>query len=74
MVSRPAGKLVLSESGTIERTRCSRESRFTRNRGPLQLVLDEADAFAPQRPQKGQERMLDAVEDLVRRGRRVASV
>jgi len=45
------------------------ERLYHRNRQPLQLVLDEADAFAPQRPQKGQERMLGAVEDLVRRGR-----
>lgn len=45
------------------------ERLYHRNREPLQLVLDEADAFAPQRPQKGQERMLGAVEDLVRRGR-----
>jgi plasmid stabilization system protein ParE len=33
------------------------------------LVVDEADAFAPQRPQKGEERLLGAMEDLVRRGR-----
>lgn len=45
------------------------ERLYHRNRAPLQLVLDEADAFAPQRPQKGQERMLGAIEDLVRRGR-----
>lgn len=45
------------------------EQLYHRNRNPLHLVLDEADAFAPQRPQKGQERMLGAVEDLVRRGR-----
>lgn len=45
------------------------ERLYHRNRSPLQLVLDEADAFAPQRPMKGQERMLGAVEDLVRRGR-----
>lgn len=45
------------------------ERLYHRNRQPLHLVLDEADAFAPQRPQKGQERMLGAVEDLVRRGR-----
>jgi len=45
------------------------ERLYHRNRRPLQLVLDEADAFAPQRPQKGQERMLGAIEDLVRRGR-----
>src|SRR6266508_759394 len=45
------------------------EQLYHRNRQPLQLVLDEADAFAPQRPQRGQERMLGAIEDLVRRGR-----
>jgi uncharacterized membrane protein len=45
------------------------ETLYHRNRAPLHLVLDEADAFAPQRPQKGEERMLGAIEDLVRRGR-----
>jgi len=45
------------------------ERLYHRNREPVHLVLDEADAFAPQRPMKGQERMLGAVEDLVRRGR-----
>jgi uncharacterized protein len=45
------------------------ERLYHRNRQPLHLVLDEADAFAPQRPQKGQERMLGAMEDLDRRGR-----
>jgi uncharacterized protein len=45
------------------------ERLYHRNRRPLHLLLDEADAFAPQRPMKGQERMLGAVEDLVRRGR-----
>jgi hypothetical protein len=45
------------------------ETLYHRNRTALHLVLDEADAFAPQRPQKGQERMLGAMEDLVRRGR-----
>lgn len=45
------------------------ERLYHKNRDPLHLVLDEADAFAPQRPQKGQERMLGAVEDIVRRGR-----
>lgn len=45
------------------------ERLYHRNREALHLVLDEADAFAPQKPQKGQERMLGAVEDLVRRGR-----
>jgi DNA segregation ATPase FtsK/SpoIIIE-like protein len=45
------------------------ERLYHRNRQPLQVVLDEADAFAPQRPQHGQERMLGSIEDLVRRGR-----
>lgn len=37
-------------------------------RTPMMLILDEADAIAPQKPQKGEERMLGAAEDLVRRG------
>jgi hypothetical protein len=37
-------------------------------RTPVMLVIDEADAIAPQRPQKGEERMLGAAEDIVRRG------
>lgn len=45
------------------------ERLYHKNRTPLHMVLDEADAFAPQRPMKGQERLLGAVEDLVRRGR-----
>jgi DNA helicase HerA-like ATPase len=45
------------------------ERLYHKNREPLHLVLDEADAFAPQHPMKGQERLLGAVEDLVRRGR-----
>ncbi len=45
------------------------ERLYQRNRDPLHLLLDEADAFAPQRPIKGQERMLGAIEDIVRRGR-----
>jgi uncharacterized protein len=45
------------------------ERLYYKNREPLHLVLDEADAFAPQRPMKGQERLLGAIEDLVRRGR-----
>jgi DNA helicase HerA-like ATPase len=31
------------------------EQLYRRNRQPLHLMLDEADAFAPQRPQKGAE-------------------
>lgn len=37
-------------------------------RTPLMLVIDEADAIAPQRPMRGEERMLGAAEDIVRRG------
>lgn len=38
-------------------------------RRPLHLIVDEADSFAPQRPQPGQQRMLGAFEAIVRRGR-----
>lgn len=37
-------------------------------RTAVMLVIDEADAIAPQKPQKGEERMLGAAEDIVRRG------
>lgn len=37
-------------------------------RTPAMLIIDEADAIAPQKPQKGEERMLGAAEDIVRRG------
>ncbi len=37
-------------------------------RTPMMLMIDEADAVAPQKPQKGEERMLGAAEDIVRRG------
>jgi hypothetical protein len=39
-----------------------------RYRTPMMLVVDEADAIAPQKPQRGEERMLGAAEDIVRRG------
>jgi len=45
------------------------ERLYHRNRSPLHLILDEADSWAPQRPMKGTERLLGAVEDLIRRGR-----
>jgi hypothetical protein len=38
-------------------------------RTPLHLMLDEADSFAPQRPMPGEQRMLGALEAIVRRGR-----
>jgi hypothetical protein len=45
--------------------RLKAQERF---RTPMMLVIDEADAIAPQKPQKGEERMLGAAEDIVRRG------
>lgn len=46
------------------------ERLYHRNRRPLHLVVDEADAYAPQRTPKGDgARLLGAMEDLVRRGR-----
>lgn len=36
---------------------------------PLHIFMDEADCFAPQRPMPGEQRMLGAVEAVVRRGR-----
>jgi hypothetical protein len=38
-------------------------------KAPLQVFVDEADSFAPQRPMPGQQRMLGAYEAIVRRGR-----
>lgn len=38
------------------------------NRTPVMVLLDEADAIAPQKPQPNEARMLGAAEDLVRRG------
>ena len=45
------------------------ERLYHKNRKPLHLFLDEADSFAPQRAMHGEERMLGAMEDIVRRGR-----
>lgn len=38
------------------------------NRTPMMLIIDEADAIAPQKPNAGEERMLGAADDIVRRG------
>ena len=38
-------------------------------RAPLHLMIDEADAFCPQRLYRGAERMFGAIDSLVRRGR-----
>lgn len=38
-------------------------------RSPLMVIFEEAQVFAPQRAGRGEERMLGAVEDIVRLGR-----
>jgi len=45
------------------------ETLYRLNRKPLHFMVDEADEFAPQRPLSGNERLLGAFEDIVRRGR-----
>ncbi len=45
------------------------ETLFARNREALHLVIDEADAFAPQNPVPGAERLKGAVDKIARRGR-----
>ncbi len=45
------------------------ESLFRVNKRPLYLVIDEADEFAPQSGPPGTERMLGAIDRIVRRGR-----
>lgn len=45
------------------------ERLYHKNRDPLHFMMDEADAFAPQRPMPGEQRLLGAIEDIVRRGR-----
>lgn len=42
---------------------------YHRNRKPLTLVVDECDLFIHQRPPKGTEQLVGAMEDIVRRGR-----
>jgi len=59
----------LSKSAARRFMTDSAERLYHRNRDPLHLVLDEADAFAPQRTDPGGQRLLGAIEDLVRRGR-----
>jgi len=40
-----------------------------KRRTPLHLFIDEAQIFVPQRPSPGEQRMLGAMEDIVRLGR-----
>lgn len=45
------------------------ETLYLSNRYPLHIVADECDLYAPQRAYAGVERLLGAMEDVVRRGR-----
>lgn len=45
------------------------EDLYRKNRGPLTLVVDEADIFAPQRAMPDQTVMLSRMEQICRRGR-----
>lgn len=47
------------------------ERLYRRNRQLVHLFIDEADLFAPQRPAPGDQRLLGAAENVVRRGRNV---
>lgn len=72
------GAYVLDLSGLLSK---AAEQRFAadflerlyrakkRETGPLLVVVDEADVFAPQRPGPEQTRTLGALESIVRRGR-----
>jgi hypothetical protein len=46
------------------------ETLYAENREPLHLIVDEADIFAPQRPQRDGLRLLGSMEEIVRRGRK----
>ena len=45
------------------------QTLYETNEEPHQLILDEADLWAPQRPIKGWESLLGDIEEIVRRGR-----
>ena len=64
--------LDLSDMGSNERHRFAErffESVYRHNKGPIHLIVDEADEFAPQSGPPGTERMLGAIDRIVRRGR-----
>lgn len=60
---------LLSESGKRHFVADFCERLYAKNRNALHVVLDEADEFAPQRIQRGGERLFGAVDRIVRRGR-----
>jgi len=50
------------------------ERLLDKNREPLHLIVEEADAFIPQRPFPGEERMLGAMDRLIRWGRSPSAI
>jgi hypothetical protein len=60
---------LLSKSATRRFATEFLETLYRRNRNALHVLIDEADMFAPQRAYQGVERLLGAMEDVVRRGR-----
>jgi hypothetical protein len=58
-----------SMAGRVRFVTAFLEELYQVNRSPLTLVIDEADMFAPQRPQKDQLTMLGRMETICRRGR-----
>jgi len=61
--------LSLLRKGAMKRFMASfLDELYHRNREAMHLFVDEADMFAPQKPFKGDELVLGAMEDIVRRG------
>jgi uncharacterized protein len=64
--------LDVSEFGSKARIRFMTtflEDLYRLNKVPLHLIVDEADLFAPQRPQPDETVLLNRMEQIVRRGR-----
>ncbi len=74
LVAEKAPPLILDVSG-LSKSAMRRfvadfaERLYEKNRNPLHLIIDEADAFAPQKPRPDELRMLGALDEIVRRGR-----
>jgi hypothetical protein len=73
LVSEPVPAIV--DMGTMRKAEQQRlvadllDELFARNRAPLTIVLEEADAFAPQSPMGDAVRVLSEVDRIARRGR-----
>ncbi|MEA2255586.1 MAG: hypothetical protein QOG35_1631 [Solirubrobacteraceae bacterium] len=62
-------KLLGSRSAEREFARTFLERLYRRNRDLVHLFMDEADLFAPQKPDSGDQPLLGVTENIVRRGR-----